>query len=90
MLDVEIKLEAAMQKLEQHPDNTALTEKELLEKLMLHSGNREVQKKNTGIEGNKVLKRIAFVDMFVGKTNVRDRIGNANVVRVAKGGAKIA
>ncbi|WP_380181409.1 inositol phosphate phosphatase SopB [Kalamiella sp. sgz302252] len=90
ILDVEVKLEAAMQKFEKDPDKKAAAEKDLLENLMLHSGNREIQRKNTGIEGNKVLKRLAFVDIFIGKTNVRDRIGDANVIRAAKGGAKIA
>ncbi|SDD38259.1 virulence protein IpgD [Cupriavidus sp. YR651] len=68
MLDAEIKREATLLTLQhdarQRGDTTwsrEEAERSVMESVVLHSGNLEVQERNTGVMGNKVLKRLPAV-----------------------------
>ncbi len=80
MLDSEIKREAVELYSGTPPSipGVALSaqQKILFHRVLEHSGNLEIQKKNTGAPGNKVLKKISF---YFGNLSIRSRIDDADI-----------
>lgn len=86
MLDAEIKREvisfhqsATLNSPGSIPDRN---EQEIFQKVLLHSGNLEIQKQNTGGTGNKVMKNLA---PEVLNLSYQKRIGDASVWQSVKG-----
>lgn len=88
MLDVEMKREAAAVHLGLADGAIGMLDKEgqrLMQTVMLNSGNQEIQKYNTGAEGNKTLKNNKLVNAFVGGLMLRERLGDNDIADRAKG-----
>ncbi|KVD77993.1 hypothetical protein WS62_29645 [Burkholderia sp. ABCPW 14] len=87
MLDAEIKREAIAQHEGHLPSRpmAGLTEsmKRLFRAVLLDGGNLEVQEKNTGAVGNKVLKTLPFRQLL--NLSYAKRIGDAGVHQQARG-----
>ena len=63
-------------------ENLSVDDKALLAKMFLESGNMEVQKQNTGVAGNKVLKGYKKFGLNL---SLAERVGSAEVFRDAQG-----
>ncbi len=91
MLDAEIKREAvfmyqAEDNLPGKPGPLDAKGSELLQQVLLHSGNLEVQRQNTGAEGNKVLGTHGLRDFLgLGLSTRHDRIVNQQIAEQARG-----
>lgn len=86
MQDAEIKREvislhqkATLTPLASLPDSDG---QEIFQKVLLNSGNLEIQKQNTGGAGNKVLKNLP---PEVLNLSYQRRIGDANIWQLVKG-----
>ncbi|WP_342221288.1 inositol phosphate phosphatase SopB [Candidatus Fukatsuia endosymbiont of Tuberolachnus salignus] len=91
MLDAEIKREVvfmhqAKDKLPSKPGPLDASGSKLLQAVLLHSGNLEIQEQNTGAEGNKVLGKHRLRDILgLGLSTRQKRIINQQVADQARG-----
>ncbi|WP_213993213.1 inositol phosphate phosphatase SopB [Sodalis sp. dw_96] len=88
MLDVEMKRAAAAAHMGLAGDAIGRLNKEgqrLMQTVLLNSGNQEIQKYNTGAEGNKSLKNSKLVNAIIGGLTLRERIGNNEIADRGKG-----
>ncbi|MBS9443980.1 type III secretion system effector inositol phosphate phosphatase [Photorhabdus heterorhabditis] len=84
MLDVELKREAVAihqgQGLNAPGSQLKKTDQKLLQQLLLHSGNLEIQAINTGAPGNKVMKNVPLIGL-----SYKQRIGDSETWEQAQG-----
>lgn len=90
MLDSEIKREVTALHCDGSHSNykTQLNQeqKKLFQKVLLHSGNLEIQKKNTGAPGNIVLRNFPPLKKLIyPKLSLKERIGDNEVFHRARG-----
>ncbi|NDL65570.1 inositol phosphate phosphatase SopB [Acerihabitans arboris] len=87
MLDAEIKRATAGHALGMGTDSGALDMggRQLMQAVMLNSGNMQIQQYNTGVPGNKSLKNNKLANVLIGGLTLRDRIGNPEIANLAKG-----
>lgn len=88
IMDAEIKLELAGRHLHLNTgssDNLNMTGQRLMQAVMLNSGNKEVQRYNTGVAGNKSLKKSWLVKFILGELSLRKRIGSEKIADWVKG-----
>jgi len=62
----------------------------LFEQCLLHTGQGEVQRQNTGKRGNKTVLRSGLRELVMGITGLRELINHPDVVEELKGGARFA
>jgi phosphatidylinositol-4,5-bisphosphate 4-phosphatase len=88
MLDVEIKRYLASNYKQTKENRIGLPDEsgmKLMQKLMVASGNAEVQEYNTSVAGSKTLAQNKILRFLFGELSLSKRIGNDNVVKMARG-----
>ncbi|EKT57290.1 inositol phosphate phosphatase SopB [Providencia burhodogranariea DSM 19968] len=79
MLDTEIKREVIKvhqgHSLSKPGHKLSNNEKKLLQEVLMHSGNFEIQKQNTGVGGNKVIRDLPLIFKPI-QLSYKERVGD--------------
>ncbi|WP_413727755.1 inositol phosphate phosphatase SopB [Sodalis sp. RH19] len=91
IMDAVIKHQAVSQYLRKTDADSVLPDAEnktLMQKVMLNSGNMQIQQHNAGVPGNKCLKNNKIFNFLFGKLTLRRSIGDKRIADQAEGFSK--